>query len=333
MPDHRLDIGVVGIGGAGLAGQHVFGVEDVQALVFHGAHVEVAGGHHHEAIQVQRQAETRLVPGDGGHQRIHGVFGFFHVARAHVDFKHMVLAGARNDALLAAHQLARHQREQVTGLAVRIHPACEMAACVARHIALLHQIAVGQQHRIADLVGAQRDAVMRHHVRAVEEVGDAPEPFGLALGEEGFVADVQAHQLGVLGRHAGGEYLQLECALVGRRQVFQHQCAAIQSKRGASTIDQHTCQIQLFAVQPQRLRRNVRIAPHPHLVQYPGFGRVEVERQVDGVDPVGRWLVVQPADDMRHGGCFTEVGHGEPPKSSLTSARGSFAHRPAHAAR
>jgi hypothetical protein len=33
-------------------------------------------------------------------------------------------------------------------------------------------------------VGTQRDGVDRHHVRAVEEVGDAAEALGLALREE-----------------------------------------------------------------------------------------------------------------------------------------------------
>ena len=54
MANHRLDIAEVHIGGGGLVRQHVLGVEDVQALVFHGAHVEVAGGDDHEALQIER---------------------------------------------------------------------------------------------------------------------------------------------------------------------------------------------------------------------------------------------------------------------------------------
>ena len=50
MAHHRLDIGEIGVCGGGLVGQHVLGVEDVQALVFHRAHVEVAGGDDHETF-------------------------------------------------------------------------------------------------------------------------------------------------------------------------------------------------------------------------------------------------------------------------------------------
>ena len=54
MAYDRLDIGKVDIGGRGLVGQHILGVEDVQALVLHRAHVEVAGGNNHETLQIQR---------------------------------------------------------------------------------------------------------------------------------------------------------------------------------------------------------------------------------------------------------------------------------------
>ncbi len=97
----RFDGRKVGVGRGGLGRQHIFGVEDVQALVLHRTHVEVAGGHDHETLQVQRQAETGFVPGDGGHQGVHRVFGFAEVAAAHVDFEQVFLAGSREDALLA----------------------------------------------------------------------------------------------------------------------------------------------------------------------------------------------------------------------------------------
>ena len=65
---HAFDVGVVNIGGCGGAGQHVFGVEDVQALVFHRPHIEVGRGHNHESVQVQTQTKAGFVPGDAGHQ-------------------------------------------------------------------------------------------------------------------------------------------------------------------------------------------------------------------------------------------------------------------------
>ena len=47
-----LDIGVVGVGCGGRIGQDKLGIENIQALVFHRAHVEVAGGDDHETLKV-----------------------------------------------------------------------------------------------------------------------------------------------------------------------------------------------------------------------------------------------------------------------------------------
>ena len=165
VTDHALDVAEVGVGCGRLAGQHVLGVEDVQALVLHGAHVEVAGRHNHEALQVQRQAEACFVPGHRGHQRIHGVLGFVEVARAHIHLQQMRLPIARRDALLARHQLAGHQRKQIAGFFVRVDPLGEMPAVFKQ--ALLDQVAVRQQHRVLGLVCAQCHGVAGHHVGAV----------------------------------------------------------------------------------------------------------------------------------------------------------------------
>jgi hypothetical protein len=131
-----------------------------------------------------------------GHQRVHGVLGLVQVAGAHVDLQ-QVVRPARVDALLARHQVAGHQGEQVAGLFVRVDPLGEVAAVVqlagSTRLPLDSSTGYG-------LVGAQRDGVAGHHVGAVQEVGDAAEALGLALGEERVLAHVQAHQLGVLGR-------------------------------------------------------------------------------------------------------------------------------------
>ena len=164
-------------------------------------------------------------------------------------------------------------------------------------LALFHQVAVGQQHRVPGLVGAQRHGVAGHHVRPVQEVGDAAEALGLALGEEGVVAHVQAHELAVLRRGAGGEDLQLERGFAFG-QLFQHQLAAVHLEAGALAVHQHARQVQLLAVQTQRLGRHRRVAAQRHLVQHAGLGRVEVERQLDAVDPVGRGGVVFASDDV-----------------------------------
>ena len=153
-------------------------------------------------------------------------------------------------------------------------------------------------------VSAQQDRVAGHHVRPVQEIGDAAETLGLALREERIVADVQAHQLGVLDGCAGGEDFQLE-RIKTLGQALQHQLAAIHLERGALAVDQHARQVQLFAVQPQRLGRHVRVAANHHLVENAGLCRIQVKAKVDGVDPECRRLVVGAMDHV--GLAFTHL--------------------------
>lgn len=59
------------------------------------------------------------------------------------------------------------------------------AVPAARQIPALHQVAVGEQHRVARLVGLQPRGVPGHHVGAVGEEGDATEALRLALAGRG----------------------------------------------------------------------------------------------------------------------------------------------------
>jgi hypothetical protein len=163
-------------------------------------------------------------------------------------------------------------------------------------LALRDQVAIGEQHRVRGLVGAQRDGVARHHVRAVEEVGDAPKTLGLALREKGALAHVQAHEPGVFGGRAGGEDFELE-GLVARGQVFEHELVAVDLEAGALAVDEHAREVQFLAVEAQRLRGYVGVAAHAHAIEYARLGRVEVEAQIDAVDPKGRrGIVLAPGD-------------------------------------
>ena len=73
MRHDGLDIGVIIIGGGIGIGQNVFGIENVQALVLHSAHVEVVDGDDIEQVQIVFQAIFLLVPAHGTLQRFHGV--------------------------------------------------------------------------------------------------------------------------------------------------------------------------------------------------------------------------------------------------------------------
>jgi len=62
---HAVDALVVGVGRGVGARQHVFRVEDVEALVLHRAHVEVADRDDHVLVEVVFEPEALLVPAHG----------------------------------------------------------------------------------------------------------------------------------------------------------------------------------------------------------------------------------------------------------------------------
>ena len=80
----------------------------------------------------------------------------------------------------------------------------------ARHVALRNQIAVGQQHRRLAFVGFDARGVDRHHVRPVEEIGDAAETLGFALRAIGGAGAVKPHELGVARRIDDGLDFEFE---------------------------------------------------------------------------------------------------------------------------
>ena len=179
-------------------GQHVFVVEDVEALVLHRAHVEVGDRDDHEHVEIVFAAERLLVPAHGALERIHGVAAAVLLAGLDVDAQRHLAAGHGDEAVLDAAELAADQREQIGGLRPRVVPDREMPA--AGQVAALAQIAVGEQHRRLGLVGLDAGGVDRHHVRPVGEIGDAAEALGLALRAIGAARPVEAEELGVGGR-------------------------------------------------------------------------------------------------------------------------------------
>jgi hypothetical protein len=113
--DDALDAGEVLHRWRCRAGQDVLGVEDVEALVLHRAHVEVADGDDVEHVEVVLAAVALLVPAHGALQRGHGVVALVAVLRLHVDAQ----ATSRPDggeAVLDQGQVAGDQGEQVARL-------------------------------------------------------------------------------------------------------------------------------------------------------------------------------------------------------------------------
>jgi hypothetical protein len=100
---------------------------------------------------------------------------------------------------------------------VRIDPHREVAAAVEH--AGFHAVAVGQQHRIAQRVGLEADAVSAEHVGPVDGVGDARESLRFALRAQHGPRAVPAFQRGVPFRvvaHHGAQHEHV-------RNLFQPQ--------------------------------------------------------------------------------------------------------------
>jgi hypothetical protein len=160
--DDALDVFKIQVGAGVGVGQHVLGVEDVEALVLHRAHVEIRHGDDHEAVEVQLEAEDLLVPAQGMHQRIHRVGNAVEIARLDPHLQQHLAARHRVDLALQRLQIRRHQREQVGRLEERVFPAGKVAA--VRQAAGFEQVAVGEQHRAGGGVRLEAHGEARHHV-------------------------------------------------------------------------------------------------------------------------------------------------------------------------
>ena len=247
VADHRLDVEVVGIGGAVRIGQDVAGVEDVEALVLHRAHVEIVGGNHVEHVEVVVATETLLVPAHRRQHRIQGMPAAWHVVLCGPDIDRHVATFGRGEAGTQAVKLTGHQREQVARLGMWIVPARPVAPVV--QLAAFDGITVGQQLRVARRIGAQGDVVDAQHVRPIREKGDAAETFGLALRQQHAATGVQAFQPRVgrrMDAHAG---LDHRGAVHGRQQQGARLQLVIFFTEPFA-IDADRQQFQAFAIQP-----------------------------------------------------------------------------------
>ena len=149
------------------------------------------------------------------------------------------------------------------------------------------------------LVGVQRDGVGRHHVRAVEEPGDAAETLRLALGEIAVRRAVHAGQSGVLVGIDADDGFQRE----GVGQVGDAECAGCFRKWHFFPVDRDTERFQFVTIQNQRLGRDGRVAAHGQRGADGGATGFDVEVEIDGVDQVGGSRVVFEIDGLGRG-CF-----------------------------
>ncbi len=193
--DDGLDALVRGIGSGFGAGQHCAGVEDVEALVLHGAHVEVVHRDDHEDVQVVLATVGLFIPLHRLLQAVHGVLALVDVLRLDIDAQRHVAPAHGGEAVFDRPEVTCNQGEQVGRLLERVFPGRPVAAVVLA--AAGNRVTVGEQHRIGLLFGAHGGGELAHHVRAVEVISDLAEALGLALGAEHAAGLVQPFQRGV----------------------------------------------------------------------------------------------------------------------------------------
>ena len=193
--DDRLDAGVIAVGRRLGQGEHVFVVEDVEALVFHGPHIEVGHGDHVEHVEIVFAAVDLLVPLHRADQRVHGVIGAQLLALLDINREFDMAARLGDEGLVDRAEIAADHGEEIGGLGMRIMPDGEMTAAVER--AARASVAVRKQDRRFRLIRLQPRRIDAEHVRPVEEIGDAAEALRLALRAIGSIGAEQPHQLGV----------------------------------------------------------------------------------------------------------------------------------------
>ena len=179
---------VVGVGGDVGRSHHIAGIEDVEALVFHGTEIEVVGGHDHEAVEVELKPPAFFVPGDRlleAFERVLGV-GIVLFFRPHLQ-QHFA-AALSADFCFARNELTGYQSKEIAGFLEGVFPAHPMA--VVGFFSFGDQVSVGKQHWVERLVGVDRDGKAAHHVGAVRPVGDVSEALGFALTHERTAAHV-----------------------------------------------------------------------------------------------------------------------------------------------
>ena len=275
--------------------QHVFVVEDVEALVLHRAHVEVGDGDDHEDVEIVFAAERLLVPAHRALERIHRVGAAVFLAGLDIDAQHDVAARHGAEAVLdAARDCRRPARTDRTASgADRARPR-NGGRCPATS-PLSTRLPLASRTGASATVGLDAGGVDRHHVGPVGEIGDAAEAFGLALRAVGRAGAIKAHELGIGGRVDQRLDLQPERPLrrlrdgeaVGRRAY----CSAVE--RCAVELQRH--EREAVAVEHQRRRRRglgigLQLQHRAHTRRR----RVERDVELDGLDqPVGRAIVLE----------------------------------------
>ena len=298
MGHDGLDRGVIRIRRGLRPCQYIAIVEDVEALVLHRPHVEIADRDDHEDIEIVFETEAGLVPAHRRLERGHRMVAAIFLAVLDENAKRDPPPRGRREMVLDACEIACHQREQIGRLRKGIVPASPMAA--VGQVARLHRIAVREQDRIERLLRRHPNGEGRGDVRPVEIIGDPPESLRLALGAEVAARCVEALQLGVL---AGFDLdLGLEGKADRRIEDRKHRLADLVSiLRKRFAVDREGAEIEVLAVENQRknFRRPVMVRENIQPRADPGRLGTEIEIKIDRLDQVIGGSIIGKMDAVR----------------------------------
>ena len=220
VTDHCFDPLEAGIDGGVRVGQHTGRIEDIQALVFHRAHVEALDRDDHENIEIVFTTISFLIPPHGILQREHGVIDLVDVVSFSEDAQRHPATAHGPELILDKLKVTGYQRKQVGRLHERVFPGHPVAVI---RLTAVNVIAVRQQHRVLRFVRHHRGPEGRHHVRAIRVPGDIAEALGFTLGAVHVAGLIEPLERGVVLRpdaHSG-------CQLKRSRHIKNHQLVII----------------------------------------------------------------------------------------------------------
>ena len=147
MRHNRLNTMKTEIRGDLRTAQHAGGIEYIQALVFHGAHVEVIHSDNIKDIQVILSTVDLFVPAHRLLQRAHGMPALINIFFLHINSQGDFTIIHCSKAIFYVFQIACDQGKQVGRLGERVMPHRTMAPL--GKLLRLNKIAIAEQHRIA----------------------------------------------------------------------------------------------------------------------------------------------------------------------------------------
>ena len=182
MADDALDVEEVEIGRGLRISEGVPGVEDVEPLVLHGAHIVEVDADNLVELEIVLEAEAVLIPLHGLLEARDGMEAAVMIADVYIELEIDMLPGLRGEGV--AHdielagdegiEVARHGHRHLTDDIVA--PAGELAA--------LLPVAVNEEVGVLGLVRLDPAREPAADVRTVKEVGDVPESLRLVLRAE-----------------------------------------------------------------------------------------------------------------------------------------------------